>query len=306
MRLHFISVTAQAGFTLAELMVALVLGLGLSLLTVSLLVSSNLSFAMQAEAADVDEAGRYAVHAVASALRQAAFVDWTAVVDADDGAPAPLAGLDASTVPRSGEGLADAIPRSVNGSDVLAVRFQSAADGGVLNCAGFQVTDAARGWSIFYVAQASDGEAELLCKYRGSSNWSAGALVRGVDSFQILYGVDTDEPRDGVPNRYLTATQIAALDAVLALVGDTSQERIRDLNRRTAWKRVVTVRLALLMHGTGRVRRDGALRAYDLFGPDYAPGDDPGTRIDEAALPEAQRLRERRLFSATVSLRNLP
>ena len=49
-----------------------------------------------------------------------------------------------------------------------------------------------RGWSIFYVAANGDGEAELRCKYRGASGWGADAIVRGVDSFQVLYGVDTD------------------------------------------------------------------------------------------------------------------
>jgi type IV pilus assembly protein PilW len=131
----------------------------------------------------------------------------------------------------------------------------------------------------------ASGETELRCKYRSASGWGADAIVRGVDSFQVLYGVDTDTPPDGVPNTYLNAT------AVQAIAG---------------WKRVCSIKLALLLHGERNTRSDTVDARYDLFGPAYsdAHGEDLGVRVVESSLPPSQRLRARRLFSMTVALRN--
>jgi type IV pilus assembly protein PilW len=126
--------------------------------------------------------------------------------------------------------------------------------------------------------------------------------VRGVDSFQVLYGLDTDSPADGVPNQFLNARAIGALDAALPPLGATAAERARSLERRSHWRRVVAVRVALLLHGEAGSRQGSLPTSYELFG-DSVPGDS-GTRIDEATLPRALQLRVRRVFSTTVALRN--
>jgi type IV pilus assembly protein PilW len=79
----------------------------------------------------------------------------------------------------------------------------------------------------------------------------------------------------------------------------------QELNRRTWWKRVVSVRIGLLLHGTRATRHDGGSLEFSLFGPVHAAGaadEDAGTVIREAALPDSMRRRERRLFSMTVAL----
>ena len=118
------------------------------------------------------------------------------------------------------------------------------------------------------------------------------------------HGLDTDLPADGVPNQYLSATAIRALDAALVLAGATPQALQRDLHRRTHWKRVCSVKLALLLHGDTNTRADRVALQFDLFGPAYAGSSDVGTRILEAEIPEAERWRARRLFGLTVALRN--
>jgi type IV pilus assembly protein PilW len=156
------------------------------------------------------------------------------------------------------------------------------------------------------VARGADGSGELRCKYRAAGGgWGADAVIAGVHSFQVLYGLDTDEPQDGVPNRYLNASAINELDGALVLAGTTAAEREHDLRRRTRWKRVVSVQYALLLRGAKSDGR-GRERVYDLFGPVY--GDafgamDPGTRLREDTLAGRSAPRERRLFAATVALR---
>jgi type IV pilus assembly protein PilW len=296
----------QSGLTLVEMMVALAIGLAAVLAAGHLLGLANGAYAAQTDKAALDDAGRYALELVGRAVRQAAHAD-PAQMDLSspvDLLPARLAGLDASSLAKTTAGIASPLADAVNGSDVLAVRYPGAGagldgDGSVVNCAGFAVAASEEGWSIFYVAKNADGEAELRCKYRGASSWSADAVVTGVDSFQLLYGLDTDIPRDGVANRYVNADAIRALDAALA--GLPAQE----LNRQTHWKRVVSVRIALLLHGTRVTRQDSAKAGFQLFGAAHAAGaaeDDVGTVLGEESFPGTLRRRERRLFSMTVAV----
>lgn len=308
----------ERGLGLAEMFVALAVGSLVTLVAGAVLVNASGNYVHHTESARLNDSGRYALAVIGQALRQSAFVNW------DDGAVPPatrpeaaasIAGLDAAGVARSSEGIDDPLPDAVNGSDVLALRYAGSgtpdADGSVLNCAGFGVaaaaTEAQRGWSIFYVAAGGDGEAELRCKYKGAHGWGGDAIVRGVDSFQVLYGLDTGTPADGIPDRYLNASGIRALDAVLALDGDSEAARAEDFNRKTWWKRVASVRIALLLHGEAHSRAGAGPAAYDLLGRAYSDamgGADRGVRIGERDLPELQRARVRRVFETAVALRN--
>lgn len=298
-----------AGIGLVEMMVALVIGMLVTLASAAMLATANGDFLNHGASARVNDGGRYALELIGQALRQAGYVDPAGGFGPTSEEGAGVRGLDARSVTRDGDGIDESSPASINGSDVLAVRFGGAGagrgDGSVLDCAGFAVGIAEQGWSIFYVAQGEDGEAELRCKYRtDAGGWHADAVVRGVDTFQVLYGVDLDEPRDGVPNRYLNALGVRALDDAIAGQGDTAAEREQDRRRRSHWKRVVAVRVALLLHGEAGTRPGLRPLRFDLFGPGYAGADDPGTHIDEAALRAPLRARARRLFEAAVMLRN--
>lgn len=305
----------QAGLTLVELLIALVLGLLVVLAAGSMLVYANSSFAATVQAAAVDDGGRFALELIARSARQTAFRNF----DRDDAgelaasAPARLQGADAATLSRDSAAMADLRTGAgvVNGSDVLALRFAGSGigpdgDGSVLSCAGFSVGAQEDGWSIFYVAASSSGVPELRCKYRADSGWSADAVVAGVDSFQVLYGLDTDTPADGLANRFLTASAIEILDAAIVAEGDSEAEQEQDRHRRTAWKRVASLKVALLLHGRARSAPERVLGDYALFGPAYAgqAAADEGTLISEASLKEELRYRERRLFSTTITLRN--
>ncbi|MFC5459233.1 PilW family protein [Massilia niabensis] len=295
------------GLSLVELLVALALSLGVLLAASVLFSGANHAYGAHADAVDVDDSGRFALALLGRAVRQGAFVNWEGPGAAamDPAAPAPLAGFDNRTLPETGVAIAGALPGAVHGSDVLAVRYPGAGaaphgDGSVLNCAGFAVHAAEEGWSIFYVARNAGGEAELRCKYRGTSSWSADALVKGVDSFQVLYGIDTDTPRDGIPNRYVNASTILALDAGLGLASAA------ELNRHTWWKRVASVRVALLLHGERPSPAAVQPGSYALFGPGYGTGPepypDPGTWLSTAALDGGARAPSRRLFSAVFAV----
>lgn len=312
-------VRRQDGVALAEVMVSMALGMLVVLLACGMLVLANAACRMHSENVWLNDGGRYALDIIGQAVRQSAYVNWDgelAPAAYDPTSSAAIGGLDAHSLARASEGIAHPLAPVANGSDVLMLRFGGSGgtangDGSAVNCAGFGVADShaanERGWSIFYVANDAEGEPELRCKYRSASGWGADAIVRGVDSFQVLYGVDLDTPPDGVPDTYLNASAVNALDASLVLAGGTPDERQRDLHRKTYWKRVRAVKVALLLRGDVHTRPDGAPAVYDLFGAAYADahaGDDPGVRVAEQTMAPALQRRARRLFVALFQLRN--
>jgi type IV pilus assembly protein PilW len=309
----------QGGVALTEVMVATALGMLVALLACAMLVLANGAYRIHSESVWLNDGGHYALDIIGQAVRQSAYVNWegdTAPAAYDASASAAIGGLDARSLMRGSDGIDHPLAPVANGSDVLALRFAgsggtASGDGSAVNCAGFGVADShaadERGWSIFYVANDAGGEPELRCKYRSASGWGADAIVRGVDSFQVLYGVDLDTPPDDVPNTYLNASAIDALDAGLVLAGATPDEQRRDLNRKTYWKRVRTIKVALLLRGDVRSRPDGTPLVYDLFGAAYADahaGDDRGVRVAEQTMAPPLRQRARRLFVALFQLRN--
>ncbi|HEY4542731.1 MAG TPA: PilW family protein [Noviherbaspirillum sp.] len=328
-RVEFLRPRICSGLTLVELMVSLALGLLIVLVTTGLLLSTRTGYLAQDDEAQLQEGGRFALEVVGRALRQAAYEHWdadTSPVLSEDSMSASILGLDARRLSASSPGVEKPIAGKsvVNGSDVLAVRFfgsgaSGAAEGAMLNCAGYAVPPPTsqekagdeRGWSIFYVGTADSGERVLYCKFLGQgsegkpSTWRAESLVSGVESFQVLYGMDLDG--DGIPDRYMRAGAVDELDAALTLEGADAAAKSVDLNRRTYWKRVAAVRIALLMRGSHVTRADVADQSYHLFGQEYSDAfadQDPGVHLNEGDFPVAERSRARRVFSGTVHLRN--
>lgn len=308
----------SGGWSIVEFMIAVALGLLVTLLATGLFLASGSNYRNHSETMWLNDGGRYALQIMAQSIRQSAFINWdgdAAPFELSAETSAAIDGRDAASIGRASDGISVPLAAVANGSDVLALRFSGSGggangDGSSLNCAGFGVPaplDAnARGWSIFYVAADAGGEAELRCKYRGAAGWGADAIVRGVDSFQVLYGLDTDTPVDGLPNTYLNATAVRGLDDALVLVGATPDELARDFNRKTHWKRVRSVKLALLLHGDSNSRADTVQTRFDLFGAAYSDthGEDMGALVVEGSFPPSQRYRARKVFNMTVALRN--
>jgi type IV pilus assembly protein PilW len=205
--------SAQRGSGLLELMLAVSLSLMLVLSAIVLLHAANAGFIWQEQSALMQDSAAVATESIARALRQTAYIDYAQVPG--DRSRLPVDGLvwgaDASS-PASTQADSRAISAtSIRGSDLLAVRFAGSgnvADGGVINCAGFAVPraqslSADRGISIFYVAASGTGQTELRCKYRGSQQWDSQALIAGVESFQVLYEIDTDG--DGMTDQTVNA-----------------------------------------------------------------------------------------------------
>ena len=190
------------------------------------------------------------------------------------------------------------------GSDVLIIHFlgDHATTNAPLNCAGMPVPAGSvaagnksiddQGYSVFYVARGRDGEPELRCKYRTASGWDSESLVQGVESFQVLYGIDRDG--DGQPEHYLRAS------AISDEIGSTSSAV-------SLWEKIVAVKISLLMRSTQSVPHPLTAMTWNLFGDDYAAHhalNDRGTVLSDRDFTAEQRNRLRRPYEQLIFVRN--
>ncbi len=308
----------QNGLTLIELLLAMALGLIVILASISLLISSKSGYLTLDEMSRVEESGRFALEPISPSVRQAGFVNWGGeenpfIVEKE--MSANISGYDNSKLNATMPDLSSLTTPGVYGSDVLGIRFFGSgtakkADGTILDCAGFPVPhppsqEAAqrdidgkgRGWSIFYVDLSADGEPELRCKYQYERKWNSTPVVRGVESLQVLYGIDKNS--NGFPDYFLTATQIRLMD-------DQHKSSSQEKNAHTWWKNVVAVRIALLVRGTQNMPSPRENHTYHLFGEAYtnnADNQDKASFSDNDFSPDVQQ-RMRKVFETTIILRN--
>lgn len=293
----------QRGLGLVELMIASALGLVIILAAIGLLLVSRNTYITLDEKIALQETGHFALATLTRSVRQAGWATWP-VSTREPGSElhAGIVGLDSRSLRMSSDHIESPIAAVSHGSDVLAIRFDGAADASMLNCSGFAVEDADHswsGWSIFFVGGERNSEPELRCKYRGKNSWRTEGIARGVESFQVLYGINTDG--SGLPNQFVNASRIEQLNAELD-GDDEEEEAVNDY-----WSKVVAVRIALLVRSSRNVDDAGPMPPYHLFGKSYSMlhgARDPGTVIAEADIPVQVRARMRRVFMTTIMLRN--
>lgn len=189
-------------------------------------------------------------------------------------------------------------------TDTLVIRFQGRSlptdatrpDGSMIDCVGnaraapLPGTPAAssRVISAFYVDRSTvTGQPELYCSYLTEAGAPASPvpLISGVETFQVLYGLDTND--DSVPESYVRADQVAA---AAAAAGITAQ---------AMWSRVRSVRFGMVIRGAvgSGPSADGATRVLYPLGAQLA-AEPSGT----FTVPNDRRLR--RTVTFTVMLRN--
>jgi type IV pilus assembly protein PilW len=300
----------QRGVSLVELMIACAIGLFIILAAIGLLLVSRQTYLVSDEQIAVQEAGHYALAILARSARQASWQEYPK--DSSSAAAAMSAGivgLDAKSLRMTSEHIENPIAPVSHGSDVLAIRFSGANDGSMLNCAGFAVSEAKeglQGWSIFFVAGERNTEPELRCKYRGKSSWRTEGIVRGIESFQVLYGIDTDA--DGLPNQFLNADEVRQLNAELEEEeAEGEEEEAEEGEGGVYWAKVAAVKIAILVRSSRTIREAGPQPPYHLFGETYSGlygASDRGTFIREGDIPQDVRPRLRKVFTTTIPLRN--
>ncbi|MEM5276679.1 PilW family protein [Cupriavidus taiwanensis] len=292
----------RRGFSLVELMVGMALGLIASAAAGAAFLNAHAAYLATTDRVLIEERGQRALAILSMLLRQSGWPGEPAsgmagtalpvVSGADNcGQPAMAA---APACARAAVGQSDALLVRFSGSGLPAAPAQP--DDTMTDCSGYPVaasaagTEASAGYvaeNLLYVAAGADGVPQLLCRYPARRNglidgngWTSGALVRGVESLQLRYGLDLDQ--DGRPERFETASAIASQ-------GDA------------AWQRVVAVQLAIAVRGD----RPGSATPVRASATDTPAL--PGTAAaDLPPAAPAQAGTARRVFVAAVRLRNAP
>ncbi|GAA4330306.1 hypothetical protein GCM10023165_03950 [Variovorax defluvii] len=306
--------------TLVELMVAMVVGLMIALAAASALVAARRGFATVDAASQLRDNARFATEFIRRLAVQAGYKDLAFAATKRGSAvglsAAPLPqvfGFDNAIADRNSLAAGATRPPDTFG-DVLVLRFQATetfpgsgkADEAMIDCAGVRADslptnrDDVR-TSVLFVAPSNDGEPALKC-YRsdtGSPPFKpADVLVRGVENFQVMYGVDGVKPGaaidaadptskpDSVPERYLRADQFT-------VPGDPAATQAN-------WRRVRSLRIGMVLRSDpGAAVETKSTTLYPLGGSAFASTQDEGTIF---VTPADNRLRQ--VVTFTVHLRN--
>ncbi len=166
------------GFTLIELMVSLVLGLILTTSIVQFFLANHQSARVAEAFSRVQENGRSAMEFITRDIRAADYqvcvgstIPMTAIAGTDDEG---LYDSDSITIKRS-----EAPCKTPITDTTIKPREYAIKDGTSLS---------------------EDGVSKIPSLFVGDDE-----LVEGIENLQILYGADTDAPKDGSPNYYVKA-----------------------------------------------------------------------------------------------------
>lgn len=264
----------QRGFSLVELMVALLIGVIVTAAATQIFTANLRSSETQRVMTEVQESGRYALMMLASDIRRAGVPSSDASLATGNSGfiVNPIVfGPDASLEGGAAE----------DANDQIAFRFY-----GVTDCEGEAVAGAtfdnpALIINTYYVQQnAATGVNELFCRGDANAGTNGAAMISGVDSFQVQYGLDRPMViGEGRLDRVAFAGRYVNAD-------DAS----------SATESVVSVRLALLV--SAEVDNLPDLKNDQVF-----QVLDKQLTNGQGVLQEAKM---RRLFMSTIKLRNLP
>jgi type IV pilus assembly protein PilW len=277
----------EKGMTLVELMVALVIGLVITLAAVSSLVVTRRGVNTVDAASQLRDNSRFAADLIQRIASQAGFKDPVYAIatpspeDIEDDAN----GLIAANVTGFNNALfkstdlTSATTRTTSdGSDILILRYQTAklnddssstADSTMIDCAGYPVTAIPtdrndRMVSVFHVSVGNDGEPSLMCarSATGLAPYTSQPIIQGVENFQVLYGVDGftsvnssfNGTADSIPDKYLRADQ-------MVVGGDPASQATYN-----NWRRVRSIRIGMVLRGPPNSQQGKESVTYYPFG----------------------------------------
>jgi len=272
-RIQSLQRSSQQGFSIVELLVAVVISMLLLTGVIQVFFSSKQTYASNEAASRLQENGRFALEFIAQSARHAGYVE---AANSTTLRPNPIAapgGINCQA-PKvcSSQGAG-------NASDTIGFALQPRIlDGARRDCLGSAIANTSLDLIInhFEIIPGADGATSSLgCKSwnftKGSGEWVAGPnaspLVEGIDALQVQYGISNSAERNNV-TQYVSA------------------DRVTTLNR---WNDVVAVRIAVLANSIEPVNPPAPARQYVLL--DAAP-----IRIDDG--------RARQIFTTTIKLRN--
>lgn len=182
----------QAGFSVIELLISMVLASLVILAVMGLYTGSRESYVTQDEVGRLQENMRIGNGIVERTIRQGNYKRFPAPRDQN-----PMLVAAFSFVPVAG---ADGTGTTPGSSDMVEVRFNGStdpaaavADGVVVDCLGASVIATAVSRNRFMVRVDGEGRPWLNCSTDGGTTWTP--LIPDVEAMEVLYGVFSSENR---------------------------------------------------------------------------------------------------------------
>lgn len=198
---------ARRGFSLIELLVAMAIGLLLTLLVANLFVGSRNTNTTTDELSRMQENIRFTYQLMTRSVRHAGY-------RSDPSADPTLVFAGASPAVGGIEGVGQA-------SDTLTLSFHGAGagDASVVDCLGRSFDQNVTVVNTFTIAPGANGSPALFCTSGGGLPTLTAEVVADVDNMQVLYGEDTDAglSQDWIPNKFVPLTGVANLNNILAV-----------------------------------------------------------------------------------------
>lgn len=268
----------QSGLTMMELLIAMALGVILLLVVIMMYSSAKQSYRLQDGLTRVQEDGRVAIHMISDEVRQAGFRApvWNT----------PMAGYAPLTQ--------GSIEGGEGGNDTLQLMYMDHENcSGAANVAIDPETTEPRADYKRITLSVDAGALQMTCEFGADPNnltteIANQSVVTGVESFQVLYGIDTDFPPDFSINAWTTADTFNPRTSVCV---------------QSQYLCEVEGLLGAIGNGIPAALKVGLL----IASPDTA-GSESGNlsfQILDVSMnaPDDQRLRK--AFTSTITLRNL-
>ena len=307
--------SCQGGLSIVELLVSIAVGLLVSLTVMYAYISGSKMQAVQSDHVRLSDTARVALSVLTDQVMQTGYANIYALNK-------PAAGFSTLTPAlRGSDGSSSGLPVTPGTSDELTVRFfgenldasQTISDSSMKTCTGQALARdemVRQTFKVIYPTVATS-EPVLVCETQvlsnaGSSVLSAVEIVhiaRGVENFQIMYGVDfqgratngaidSSLPADGIVDAYLSAADINAA------TGAMTANRL--------WESVVSVRVSIVV----RTKSEGGAQIAADRTASYAipiesfPGITPAmsNELGDYTPPQDGRLRKQ--YIKTIAIRN--
>jgi len=323
----FLPHTAQGGFTLIELMIAMLIGVFLMTGVIQIFLSAKQAYRLQENLSRLQENGRFAMDMIAQDIRMAGYVDtvclpttaampqtlqtliqvananttnntnWCSAATPPTTTPATIGGMSCvSSITPSGTNssttaLNTTAPANTTASNIRTDVIRSYQWISPTTCtAGVALN--ATGSEISYFIKAGDSNSNVaaLWRYPGSNTiTTAQERVEGIETMNVLYGVDTD---------LLTTTP----DYIPNYYADAGTVPAAD------WAKIVSVRVTLVVV-TSDIGLTDTPQPYTFNGMRFTP---PNVCVNNGAITASctspaksvPDTRIRRVFSSTIAVRN--
>ena len=204
----------QAGFTLVELSVAMLVALFLAVGLITILQNNRMTYANQTVLAQLQDNQRLAMTMLNDVVQEAGYYpDPTANVVSAALPPITLGSGTPVTGALQGQQTVAGVYQAADPGDSVAVRYATASGDGILLCDGTSNTSGAMTTYVNTFSVNSSGQLVCQISVGNAAASTARTLVSGIKRLNIMYGVKRDfTSSNNNVDTYVRADQMSTTD----------------------------------------------------------------------------------------------